>query len=303
LEEQIQFYLEQFVFPRYSELVIDELTLSLGNLTTLKMFRYLYYFSREYKKVGFLKKYNDGNNNSYVLEAWEAYLKDWKHANSLEKEKIYSFECFELLKMLHHSYGSLSSEKEWIFVDEGQDYATPFINILTEVYPIAIINIFGDSKQRLANDYESYYFDKCDHDAKFSSYEINTNYRNCVEVTSHINEKCGMNMIPIGLHGSLTTYNQLNDHKIPWDKYRGRNIIIVQNEPSFVKLVSKLPTNLMNRLRYNDFTFSDKHINIMSVLAVKGLEFEEIMIYNDTMNQNEYYVACSRALNHLSILN
>lgn len=302
LELQITSYLKKYIFTRYKELFIHNLMLSLDSLTSNKLFRYLYYFSLEYKKVDFLKKYKFGKNNSYLLEAWNAFIKDWKRGASLDLEYIYSFEYYELLKMLHYSYGRLSSMKEWLFVDEGQDYASPLIEVLTDVYPNAIINIFGDSNQRLAIDHNSYFFDKCKSDAEFSSYEIKTNYRNCVEITSHINEQCDMDIIPIGLHGSVTINDQVLDKEILWDKYTGRRIIIVQNESSFNTLVSKLPLYILNNVRYNDFTFSDKHTNVMSVKAVKGLEFEEVMVYNDEMDQNEYYVACSRALNHLTIL-
>lgn len=302
LIKEIRSYLEELIFTRYEELTIHEITLSLNDLTSHKMLRYLYYFSLEYKKVSYLEKYIKGSNNSYIIAAWESYLNEWKHGNSMVDDDIYSFEYYELLRMMHRSFACLSSEKEWLFIDEGQDYSSSFIEIIKDVYPNAIINIFGDINQRLTNNYNSYFFDSCERDSKFTLYEVNTNYRNCVEITSHINEKCDMNMTPIGLHGSLTTYNQISKHKIPWDKYKGRNIIIVQNESSYVKLLSNLPSNLTDKIRYNNFTFSDKHINVMSISSVKGLEFEEIMVYNNEMNQNDYYVACSRALNDLSIL-
>ncbi|MBY3618603.1 AAA family ATPase [Acinetobacter sp. CUI P1] len=302
LEIQISSYLDKCIFNRYKEIVIDNLTLLPNKLNSQELFKYLYYYSIEYKKVSHLQKFNNGDSNSYLLVAWEAYLKDWKRVNFLDEKNIYTFEFYELLNMLHYSYGCLSREKKWIFVDEGQDYASPFIVMLIDVFPNAIINIFGDTNQRLANDYDSYFFDKSEGDTTFTSHEINTNYRNSVEITSYINEHCRMKMIPIGLHGSVTIYNKVSDVKEKWDEYIGRNIIIVKNESFFTKLVSELPPNILSMVRYNDFTFSKEHINIMSVIAVKGLEFENIMIYNDSMSQNEYYVACSRALNHLSIL-
>lgn len=45
-----------------------------------------------------------------------------------------------------------------------------------------------------------------------------------------------------------------------------------------------------------------KKISVLAVNQVKGLEFDEVVVVNDGMNENEKYVAYTRALVRLYIV-
>jgi len=299
LEEDIRFYLIRNIFPRYPVFALGGDTFAGDALDSQLLDRYMRKFNSEYRKVRYLKAFLEGRDFTYLLHVWEIYINGWKQAHGLER-KIHAFEYYELLKLMHFHFRSLSAEPVYLFIDEGQDYAADQVELLRKVYPNACINIFGDLNQRIVEHADIYYFDQCAKDPDVKSYEIRLNYRNSVQITRHINEKCRLDMIPIGLNGPGVQI--LRPDMMVWKTYKGRKVVIVKDSDAFRKLLSLLPSREQERVRYNDYEFSDMHLNVLSVTHVKGLEFEEVLVFGEGMSPREYYVACSRALKKLVVL-
>ena len=60
------------------------------------------------------------------------------------------------------------------------------------------------------------------------------------------------------------------------------------------------------RKSYHDLGMKQKvsrsKINIMTVYESKGLEFSSVVVVANGMNKSEKYIACTRALNELAVI-
>lgn len=301
IEVEVRRYLEDHIFLRYPEITFGNLRLTRNTFTSQNLMHYLYEYFQVYKKVAHLRKYLKRENNSYLIAAWQSFVAEWKKSNALDVHACYEFEYFALLSMLHDQYGKLSNGRQWLFVDEGQDYSFVSMELAAGIHEQATINIFGDIRQQIVPMNMANYFEHCLTNPDFFINEIETNYRNCVQVTEYVNEQCGMKMIPIGLQGSVTEYTPKTLPSVKWTQFTGRNVIIVKDQTTFERLTSLVPAHIRNLMTYNDLAFSEKTVNVMSVRQVKGLEFSQIFVYGRSMSQNELYVACTRALNSLCV--
>jgi DNA helicase IV len=110
-------------------------------------------------------------------------------------------------------------------------------------------------------------------------------------------------MIPIGLDGSV---KYVNIPRIINLNTSDRVALIVKDLSVYDKFKQILETNRINKLNviHND---EDKilkgYLNIIPINLTKGLEFEVVYVVNHNMTQNEFYVASTRALNKLFIIN
>lgn len=128
-------------------------------------------------------------------------------------------------------------------------------------------------------------------------FHINENYRNPKEVTEYVNEKFGVNMMPIGPSGRVSNMRSIEITPLQ----RGdRAAIIVKDEES-----SPLPSDMTACQVYRfseEKTIRRNAYTILSVNKAKGLEFEKVIAVLNGMERNEAFVACTRALDTLEIV-
>ena len=231
---------------------------------------------------------------SYVVN--EKYL--------IDKEKIvnYDWQVFIYLYILNNLVGNdYNGPKRYVFVDEFQDLSITEIELIKDLFPGAVINLYGDFKQCISKKGVRNEDDIKKIFPNIAIYKINENYRNAYEITSYINKSLNMNMAPIGIKGIVEKLSlNLDNFKI--DKH-DRIVYIVKDK-------EHVNYNLMNKLGiiegwkgYQKDKIKNEVPIALTVQDVKGLEFETVIVDDSDMTYNEKYVACTRALSRLYLLN
>ena len=57
-----------------------------------------------------------------------------------------------------------------------------------------------------------------------------------------------------------------------------------------------------NYINESNLLMDKKKINAIPVRLAKGMEFENVYVYDRNMNHKEMYVACTRALENLCVI-
>lgn len=170
-----------------------------------------------------------------------------------------------------------------LFIDEGQDITLNEYKLIKECYREIVFNVFGDMGQRVSatglNDWES-----LNAIADFKQYFLNENYRNAYEITEYCNATFEREVVALGLKGGIVAldnkaaaYSLLN---APTDE---RVAVIYSGSPD------KIPHILADAPKY-------------TVEQCKGLEFERVAVVTKDMTVNEKYVAMTRALSELYVI-
>ena len=118
-----------------------------------------------------------------------------------------------------------------------------------------------------------------------------------------VNRIFHMNMLPIGIHGKMSVVGAVSE--IPERDSERDRVAIIYKEDSSLENFGICREDGDNRYRfwntYDDTIAIDK-VNVLTVMLAKGLEFERVIVYLTGMSEQEKYVACTRALNELYIL-
>ena len=200
------------------------------------------------------------------------------------KIPICKAELYATALLNYFCYGTKKSYP-LIFVDEGQDLASCEYELLRSMNQRAVMNIYGDIDQRI-NNYSIESWDVLKTVGTFSRYSINENYRNTVQIGTFVNDELMKNMTVLGLDGPEVIQvpaKQLTLEKRAFPKDRKA---IIYKDP-----------RLLSRLKENTDGYE-----LLTVNEAKGMEFETVFVIMNGLNDNEWYVACTRALNKLYML-
>lgn len=212
------------------------------------------------------------------------------NSESLKKQKFYRNDVFTLLYIFNKLEFRKQNLYNYLYIDEAQDYNDSEIKLIKEIEANPIMNIFGDYKQNISlNSIERKNWDLLINtfEEKFKYFELNENYRNTINIVDYCNKNIKSKMYGIGLEGkdvkviTETSYDELI--KIT----KETKSIIITNDNNLLKKIS----------------IESKGINISTVLNVKGLEFENIIVIDKNMDDNNKYVAYTRAKKELIIIN
>lgn len=89
----------------------------------------------------------------------------------------------------------------------------------------------------------------------------------------------------------MAPYEKASDTIKRWTKENGHAIIIAKN-----RLVIDRRKELADALR------SSKHVEFYSIEEVRGLEFSRALVLSEGMDDNEKYIAYTRAMSELVIV-
>ena len=269
-------------------------------LEFLKLYNLINQYNQFEKERNLLREYAINNNTriyfDYILND---ILDEAKKAAEIENNS-YEYETFFKLYACSLIFKQVIPDKKHIFIDEIQDYSLLEIETYKKVFPKSIFNYYGDINQNINPkgmlSEEIYKLTTTN-----NIFSINENYRNAKEITEYINKRFNMNMIPIGLEGKIEISTLTNIKNTIKPNNDDRIAIIVKNKEIADKYLKDF--NDVNNLFYNKLDISKEKINIMSIMLAKGLEFEKVIVIEEKMTKNELYVAFTRALNELYIIN
>lgn len=199
---------------------------------------------------------------------------------------ITRYEVYLILRMLNMFGFRKNTKYNYLYVDEAQDYKDSEIKLIKDLED-CYMNIFGDINQNIKGEcFQRENWDalrKCLGQAT-TLYELNENYRNTINVVNFCNENLKTDMLAVGVEGNnveIKTYTNL--FEVIEDARENNLVIITDNE------------------EYQDEIKQHKGLRVFSVKDSKGLEFQNIIVIDENLNNNSKYIAYTRTLNNLKI--
>ena len=113
---------------------------------------------------------------------------------------------------------------------------------------------------------------------------------------AYVSEVLDADMKPIGLEGAPVERLRMRQLAAFFCEKQGLKAVIAREE--YLPLFERRG---FRRLAA-DGSFSRTSVNVMSVFESKGLEFSAVAVYDRDMTENEKYIACTRALRELAIV-
>ncbi len=221
----------------------------------------------------------------------------WLYRKTVKKYKekyglkgVYPSDGFAVCYLLTAAGRQLKPRFGLVFVDEGQDISASEYELLSKIHSDAAFNVFGDLKQNITpwrgvKTWRSAHV-----------YELDRNYRNTNEIVEYVSHILDIDMRPIGLHGEEVKTIGIRQVNAFFREKQGLKVVIAKEE--YLPLFNKRGFKLLS----SDGRLSKTRINVMSVYESKGLEFSAVAVYDKDMTENEKYIACTRALRELAIV-
>ena len=224
----------------------------------------------------------------------------------IRDKRYFKFDLYILLFVCNKFFGPLDKKDTFINIDEGQDICPLEYHLINKINGGKVVfNIYGDTNQliyknRGVNDWQQIPFVS-------NFFELNENYRNTVQITEYANKLFGLNATAIGLKGDEVKVIAASDHlKMHIEGFQLetglRKAIIVKNEQLFNLIVQENSLNfeLFNLIDSDAKKESDEKLNVYTIINAKGIEFNNVLVLDRDMTDNEKYIAITRALSNLT---
>ena len=178
-------------------------------------------------------------------------------------------------------------------MDEAQDISAAEYGVIKKVNSRAVFNIFGDLKQNITG-----YRGITDWaETGYKKYELDLNYRNTNQIVEYVSQKLGIKMKSIGFDGVKVAHISSRSVTSWLSSKNGLKAVICGGQ-SIDKYIRK-SYNVISRTG----RISKTKINVMTVYESKGLEFTAVAVADGDMTDNEKYIAYTRALKELAVIN
>ena len=221
-------------------------------------------------------------------------VKKYKLKYGMNGKKMYRSDAYALTLLCALTGRRLAPTYSHLFIDEGQDISPSEYALLRAINKKGSFNVFGDIEQNITSFRGVKDWNECFPD--FSKYTLNQNYRNTNQIVEFVSDTLNVDMFPIGFDGEAVKTIAPRELNSFFKEKKGLKAIICSE---FVKEQYK-------RKAYNDLAekrrVSAKKINLMTVYESKGLEFTSVAVVPDGMTPNEKYIAYTRALKELAIV-
>lgn len=205
-----------------------------------------------------------------------------------------------------------------LFIDEIQDYSPISIKMIHEIFPSATVTIVGDYNQNLITINKN--LESLKEEFPISSdFKLTTSYRSSYDImrlaNSVIKNETKMTLIREGKKPSLITYD---DKKDLYNKVMKQLKQIDSHQKTAIICKTKKEAEYLS-LIFTDFaliideksscTFFENNKIITTVFLSKGLEFDNVFVYNVTKqnfktetDRQILYVMITRALHSVTLL-
>lgn len=202
-------------------------------------------------------------------------------------KKYYRNDIFTIIYILRAMGFNLTNQYKYIYIDEAQDYNDLELNLVKKLEKNSVLSIFGDFGQNVSHNStlrKNWDGLKKTFNNDFIYYELNENYRNTLDVVEYCNKELKTNMLGIGIKGENVKINKF----VTIDEVIKRaeiteSIIITQNE------------------KFLEYITNNSSVTCFDIKSIKGLEFKNVIVIDDGLNNNEKYVSFTRSLGNLEI--
>lgn len=251
-------------------------------------------------------RFKHGHIAPFLIDLIYKEIKPEDSIYNLKKQCTYD-ELFAITYILNQLLGALFTEKKLVLIDEFQDLSAAEIEFLNSLMPESIFNYYGDVLQCMNS--------KGIHTKEelnrllpnVEQHELSVNYRNTYEITNYVNDALSFDskMIATGVEGKvekiIMDMNTISDKIINHIKTNDRVAFIVKDKNKVSKDILK-HLNIIDIRENRTNNIPRGRMILYSVQEAKGLEFETVIVDDIDMNENEKYVAYTRALNSLYVI-
>ena len=255
-------------------------------------------YEKLHNKVERLQRFAKSRDKCYLLDIIASRIASIKQKFAVRTDVTYEWETFYTCLGLHAKCDGVDLEPRYIFLDEFQDLAPTELNCIRGMFPASVLNLFGDPHQCISpkgiqNSVEIPF--------RTQTYELRENYRNALEITEFVNQTFEMDMLPIGIHGSVCHASSVQVSESELES--GDRIAVIYKEKAALSHYGITEnSSLFSFLDTQESELNPQKVNVLPIFQAKGLEFEKVFVVCDGMNENERYVAMTRALNELVVL-
>ena len=215
-----------------------------------------------------------------------------KYKKKFGMKGVYPSDAYAICYVLAEAGRKLSPRYGLVFIDEGQDISEGEYALLKKINSDAAFNVFGDLKQNITPYRGIESWEKL----ALPVYSLDRNYRNTNEIVDYVSELLNVDMQPIGMHGEKVRRVKVRGISAFFREKQGLKAIIAREE--YLPLLHRRGYHLLS----SDGKLSKTRPNVLSVYESKGLEFSCVAVYDRGMSENECYIAYTRALSELAIV-
>lgn len=216
---------------------------------------------------------------------------------------IHRFDLYSRLQFCIKFFNLVPPIHKYLFIDEGQDISFieyELLNLLGGNN--TVFNIFGDLNQVINHGHGMSDWRSLKKLFPYKMFYLEENYRNSNQITRYCNDKFSLSMREIGINAAEVKeiskdefeYEIVTDSKPQLDRW----IILLDRSIDKKKFIKSMPTN-----KLTSDQIGCNEIAVMYVDEIKGFEFDRVYVISSNMNLNMKYVAYTRALNELLIVN
>ena len=222
----------------------------------------------------------------------------WLYRETVKRAKekfgikgVFPSDGFAILYVLAVAGRKITPRYGLVFVDEAQDLSQGEYELLKLIHSDAAFNIFGDLKQNITRFRGLKSWDGLGGNV----YTINQNYRNTNEIVDFVSGVLEVDMKPIGLTGEQVMRLKTRQVAGFFRGAQGLKAVIAREE--YLPLFRKRGYSFLS-----ESGLSKTKINVMTVFESKGLEFTNVAVFDKDMTENEKYIAYTRALSRLAVV-
>jgi len=309
LEKAINAYDSAMNVYKNSELLIEnnknyivDLTMKIINIENIKLTeeikikveRYLKELKRNKSALGDYKQSFEYHIRPYIEKQCEKY--------KLKFNQNYKYYSYLKLWWYYQNGGNLFG-KYMICIDEAQNVSITEYKLLNALHGSqTIFNIYGDLLQNTRQELglmkwstlQTDLFDK-----KVKVYTFAENYRNTNQITDYVNEN---------LHLS-TPMKKIGYDGLPVKRYPTsmRHLFQLANSSTNKTAIifSELTKDIIAYAEQYGFStgkVDNEGVSVLTIDEVKGLEFHTVYVVDNELSYNEKYIAYTRALKQLYIV-
>ena len=208
-----------------------------------------------------------------------------------------------LLSSLYYSVGQRF--ESFVCIDEAQDLAVTEYKLLRNILgKQCVFNLYGDFNQLVYRYKGVRNWVDISESISENVYFLNENYRNSTQITNYCNDAFESDVIAIGISGDDVVESTL-DVAISRMLEQKKNSASIRAAIVYKKGVIGLEEIVRKQIpeRLLSFNEVDTHkISVITAEMAKGLEFESVIAITDYMEANEKYIAFTRALQNLFVV-
>ncbi len=201
---------------------------------------------------------------------------------------------------IYYYYGQkpLLNRDNLLCVDEGQDISLLQYGLMLRVNGNKVkLNVYGDINQQIPSGCNINTWDSLLKYIDAEKFVLNENYRNSEEIVRFYNSNLRISNKSFGL--KTKEVETISKDVFLWRVLL--NLLLKNRTAIICDDFESIPDELKSYCSYNDLSAEKKAI-VLTVKQSKGLEYDTVFVFDKNLNENEKYIAYTRALSELYII-